>query len=66
MAAALAHPAVIPVGAIKQFGEFGPEYQVLGSAPSEDGKARVRIVLIRTGEETTYGLDAMLSDPEAH
>jgi hypothetical protein len=56
---------MIPVGAIKSFGEFGPEYQILGTAPSENGKPRVRIVLVRTGEETDYSLEAALADPEA-
>lgn len=65
MSAALAQPAAIPVGQIKQFGPYGPEYEVLGPAPDEDGKRRVRIVLVRTGEETTYGFDAMMQDPEA-
>ena len=63
--ATLTQSVSIPVGSIKSFGEFGPEYQILGPAPSENGKPRVRIVLIRTGEETDYGLEAALSDPEA-
>jgi len=65
MAAALAQPAAVPVGVIKQFGPYGPEYQVLGPAAPENGMQRVRIVLVRTGEETTYGFDAMMQDPEA-
>ncbi len=63
--ATLANSSVIPVGAIKQFGPYGPEYEVLGPAEPEAGKARVRIVLVRTGEETTYGYEAMMEDPEA-
>ncbi len=63
--ATLTQSVVIPVGAIKSFGEYGPEYQILGPAPAENGKARVRIVLVRTGEETDYGLEAALEDPEA-
>ena len=63
--ATLANSPVIPIGAIKQFGPYGPEYEVLGAAEPQDGKARVRIVLARTGEETTYGYDAMMEDPEA-
>jgi hypothetical protein len=65
MSAALAQPAAVPVGVIKQFGPYGPEYEVLGAAPDEDGERRVKIVLVRTGEETTYGFEAMLEDPEA-
>ena len=55
----------IPVGTIKSFGPYGPEYEVLGPAEPAGGKQRVRIVLVRTGEETDYGYDAMMSDPEA-
>ncbi|MDQ2926478.1 MAG: DUF5397 domain-containing protein [Acidobacteriota bacterium] len=65
MAATLAQPAAIPVGVIKQFGPFGPEYEVLGPTEPEEAQRRVKIVLIRTGEETTYGFDAMMEDPEA-
>lgn len=63
--AALAQPEPSPTGLIKQFGPWGPEYQVLGFAEPENGRARVRIVIVRTGEETTYGYDAMVQDPEA-
>ncbi len=63
--AALAKPEPLPIGLVKQFGPYGPEYEILGHAEPENGKARVRIVLVRTGEETTYGYDAMLEDPEA-
>jgi hypothetical protein len=55
----------IPVGTVKQFGPFGPEYEVLGPAPDENGEKMVRIVLVRTSEELTYELDAMIKDPEA-
>jgi hypothetical protein len=65
MSAALAQPAAIPVGVIKQFGPYGPEYEVIGSAAPVDGQRRVKIVLIRTGEETSYSFDAMMEDPEA-
>ena len=58
-------PVAVPVGAVKSFGPWGPEYEVLGIAPSVNDEARVRIVLVRTGEQTTYGFDAMMADPEA-
>jgi hypothetical protein len=64
MSAALAQPAAIPVGVIKQFGPYGPEYEVLGSAAPEDGEQMVKIVLIRTGEELTYPLSAVMEEPE--
>jgi hypothetical protein len=65
MSAALAQSAAIPVGVIKQFGPYGPEYEVLGHAEPEEGEQMLKIVLVRTGEETTYGFDAMMEDPEA-
>jgi hypothetical protein len=65
MAATATQPVAIPTGAIKSFGPYGPEYEVLGPAESENGLRRVKIVLVRTGEETTYGFDAMMEDPEA-
>jgi hypothetical protein len=65
MATAVIQPVAVPVGTIKQFGPYGPEYEVLGPAEPENGEQRVKIVLVRTGEETTYGLDAMMEDPEA-
>ena len=63
--AALAKPEPLPVGSMKQFGPWGPAYEVLGWAEPVDGKARVRIILVHSGEETTYGYDAMMQEPEA-
>jgi hypothetical protein len=61
----IAQAQAIPVGTVKQFGPFGPEYEVLGPAPDENGQKMVRIVLVRTNEELTYELDAVARDPEA-
>jgi hypothetical protein len=36
--ATLANSPVIPVGAIKQFGPYGPEYEVLGAAEPKTAK----------------------------
>ena len=63
--ATTAHAVAIPVGAIKSFGPYGPEYEVLGPAEPENGKPQVKIVIVRTGEEATYSFDAMMADPEA-
>jgi hypothetical protein len=65
MATAVTQPVGIPVGIIKSFGPWGPEYEVLDAAEPEEGKPMVKIVLVRTGEETTYSFDAMMEDPEA-
>jgi len=65
MAAALTPQTTIPVGAIKQFGPYGPEYEVLGPAAPENGKQMVNIVIVRTGEKLTHELDSVMQDPEA-
>ncbi len=65
MAAAATQSTAVPVGAIKSFGAYGPEYEVLGLAAPENGKQRVKIVLVRTGEVTDYDFDSMMTDPEA-
>jgi hypothetical protein len=63
--AASAPSIALPVGNIRQFGPWGPEYQVLAEAQPENVRRMVRIVLVRTGEELNYPLDAILLDPEA-
>lgn len=55
----------VPLGTIKQFGPWGPEYEVLAEAEPENGKRMAKIVLVRTGEELDYPLEAILLDPEA-
>lgn len=55
----------VPLGTIKQFGAYGPEYEVKAEAKPEGGRRMVHIVIVRTGEELTYPLDAILLDPEA-
>ncbi len=62
---AVAQSLAIPVGAIRRFGPWGPEYEVLGSADPESGRCMVKIVLVRTGEELNYPLESILLDPEA-
>ncbi len=63
MAAALAQPALIPVGTIKSFGETGPMYEVLGSAPRGKKGEMVAIRVVLSGEELDYPLADMLDDP---
>ncbi len=63
--AALAKPAPLPVGIVKQMGPYGPEYEVLGWASPEDGRAQVSVVFVRTGEKITHAYDEMIQDPEA-
>lgn len=65
--AAQPQPALSPyAGTIKTFGEFGPMYEVLGSAGrSPQGKELVTIRVFGTNEVTEYGVDEMIADPEA-
>jgi hypothetical protein len=61
--AALAQPDLIPVGVFKTFGETGPMYEILGSAPRGPKGAMVRIRVFFTEEELDYPLADMLADP---
>ena len=63
--AALAKPAPLPIGVLKQFGPWGPMYEVLDWAEPKNGQSRVRIMLMHSREVTTYGYNAMMEDPEA-
>ncbi len=56
----------IPMGAIKQFGEFGIPYQV-GEMVEKlpDGDILVNITLLQSGEKEVYKLSKVLQDPKA-
>ena len=57
----------IPVGAIKSFGPFGPQYEV-GHAVRQlsDGDWMVEVTRVDTGEKAEYRLTHLADDPEAH
>lgn len=55
----------VPLGTIKQFGPYGPEYEVIAEAEPENGKRMATIVLVQTGEVLDYPLDAMMQDMDA-
>ena len=58
------HPTQDVVGSIRTFGEWGPMYQVTGTAvPSPEGEQHVTILVIESGETLDYALDAVLADP---
>ncbi len=65
MATAVIPPVAIPVGVIKQFGETGPQYEVLGEAPEENGRRMVSICLVQSGETTSVSYDSVLDSIEA-
>ena len=53
------------VGTFRCFGKFGPPYEVLGSGtPGRAGEPRLRVRLIKTGEEVEYEFEHFLTDPE--
>jgi hypothetical protein len=62
----LTQAIAVPTGSIKQFGPFGPEYEVMEEAQPENARRMARIVIVRTGEELDYPLDAILQDQEAY
>jgi hypothetical protein len=55
----------VPAGAVKSFGPYGPEYEVLHEAAVEDWRRMAHIIVVRTGEELDYPLDDILTDPGA-
>ncbi len=57
------HSVAIPVGTIKKFGELGPMYEVLGTAPSSRKGEMVTVRVIPAGETLDYPLADMLADP---
>ena len=56
---------LVPVGAIRSFGPFGPKYEVgrplraLG-----DGDWMIEIILLESGEKAEYRLTRLSADPE--
>ncbi len=66
MAAVVESKPVVPVGRIKNFGPFGPKYEVREPIrPIGDGDWLIAIRLVETGELTEYRLSRLLQDPEA-
>jgi hypothetical protein len=65
--ASIAQQAVsVPVGVVKTFGPYGPQYEVLGYAGrSAAGVELVRVRVYPTLEETDYEYLSMLEDPAA-
>ena len=58
------HAASELLGSIRTFGEYGPMYEVTGTAPdSAAGDLMVSILVIESGETLHYELEAVLADP---
>ncbi len=64
--AAVLSPPPVPVGRIKQFGRFGPKYEVGHPLRQlDDGDWMISIKLVATGELAEYRLTRIADDPEA-
>ena len=52
------------VGTIRRFGLEGPPYQVVGpAAMGADGRARMHVRLLESGEELDYPVEDVVADP---
>lgn len=52
------------VGSIRRFGLEGPPYEVVGpAAMGADGRARMHVRVLESGEAFDYPLDDLVSDP---
>jgi len=49
---------------IRRFGLEGPPYEVVGpTATGADGRARILVRVLESGEELDYPVDDLVSDP---
>lgn len=56
----------VPMGTIKSFGPFGPQYEVGGPLRQlDDGDWLVEVVLVASGQKEKYRLSKVLEDPDA-
>ena len=54
----------ILVGSIRRFGLEGPPYEVVGpAATGADGKARMHVRVLESGEELDYPVESLIADP---
>ncbi len=52
------------VGSIRRFGLEGPPYEVVGpAATGVDGRARMHVRLLESGEELDYPVEDLVTDP---
>jgi Family of unknown function (DUF5397) len=51
-------------GSIRRFGLEGPPYEVVGpAATGADGRARMRVRVLESGEELDYPVEDLAADP---
>ena len=54
----------ILVGSIRRFGLEGPPYEVVApAATGADGKARMHVRVLESGEELDYPVESLVADP---
>ena len=54
----------ILIGSIRRFGLEGPPYEVIGpAATGADGKARMHVRVLESGEELDYPVESLVADP---
>jgi hypothetical protein len=58
----LDYPVDHLIGTWRRFGSAGPVYEVLSQVPSE-GRRKMRVRLVESGEELDYSLADLLDDP---
>jgi hypothetical protein len=52
------------VGTFRRFGERGPVYEIAGASPAKSGaEVELWVRVVETGEELSYPLRDVLSDP---
>ena len=57
----------ILVGSIRRFGLEGPPYEVVGpAATGADGKARMHVRVLESGEELDYPVESLVEIGRAH
>lgn len=52
------------IGSFRRFGLAGPPYEVLGPAVlRDDGRPRMRVRVLESGEELDYPVEDLVADP---
>lgn len=61
------HPLHVPVGDVRSFGRFGPQYKVWQALRElEDGDWMVEVTILETGEKAEYRLTHLNDDPKVN
>ena len=55
----------VPIGKIKSFGKYGPQYEIIREIRRDVDKTIIEIRMVATGEEAEYELSKAMADPDA-